>query len=61
MPVGRRSLTKTCGNEALPVFLTTSVKVTLVLGEPKIGSAVLVTNILASWASTSAEEVEVTF
>jgi len=37
------------------------VKVTLVLGEPKVGSAVLVTNILASWARTSAEELEVTF
>src|SRR5664279_2791354 len=61
MPTGRRSLTKTCGKAALPVFLTTSVKVTLVPGEPAVGLAVLVTNILASWAWTSAEELEVTF
>src|SRR5664280_2607994 len=61
MPTGRRSLTKTCGKAALPVFLTTSVKVTLVLGEPKVGSAVLATEILASWAWTSAEALEVTF
>src|SRR5664280_2289115 len=61
MPTGRRSLTKTCGKAALPVFLTTSVKVMLVPGVPAVGSAVLVTNILASWASTSAEALEVTF
>ena len=45
MPTGRRSLTKTCGNGALPVFLTSSVKMTLVLGEPAVGLAVLVTDI----------------
>ncbi len=43
MLVGRRSLTKTCCKTALPVFLTTIVKVTSVLGEPAVGSAVLVT------------------
>src|SRR5664280_3833581 len=61
MPTGRRSLTKTCGNGALPLLVTSSVKVTLVLGEPKVGLAVLVTNILASWAWTSAVALEVTF
>src|SRR5512141_2862701 len=61
MPAGRRSLTKTCCKTALPVFLTSSVKVTLVLGEPTAGFAVLVTEILASWVWTSAEELEVTF
>src|SRR5512141_1527971 len=61
MPAGRRSLTKTCGKTALPVFLTNSVKVTLVLGDPTAGFAVLVTEILASWAWTSAEELDVTF
>src|SRR5512141_321655 len=61
MPAGRRSLTKTCCRAALPVFLTSSVKVTLVLGEPTAGFAVLVTEILASWAWTSAEALDVTF
>ena len=34
MPTGRRSLTKICGRAALPLLVTFSVKVTLVLGEP---------------------------
>ena len=46
MPAGRRSLTKTSCRAALPVLLTNRVKVTLVPGEPTVGLAVLVTDIL---------------
>ena len=60
MPTGRRSLTKTCGNGALPLLVTSSVKVTLVLGEPKVGLAVLVTKIFDSCAYTLALELFVT-
>src|SRR5512141_66284 len=60
MPVGRRSLTKTSCKSALPLFLTSRVKVTLVPGEPEVGLAVLVTDIFDSRASTSAESSSVT-
>ena len=47
-PVGRRSLTKTCGRSATPLLVTFRVKLTRVPSEPVLGRAVLATSILAS-------------